>query len=332
MSRGLGSTLMVHPSANPTGGSVGGGGGGEADLASEGLLGPSTGTLKTARRRDKAREAEQDALQRLAEQRAVKRQRQLAADGLGSLPLLPEPPLPQQLGMPQQHRIPLPPAPPAPPPPPRMCLDPAPLRQPATTMRGTIGAVSSTIGAVGGARDAVSSTWGALSSTRDAVSSTMPQSGDAVSELQRLYDEEEEEDDDEMNEDDEIGTRSGRAQAEMMDEDEGAALCTTCGGSAAASGRGALVCCAPAADGCGRFYHLGCLTPPLKKRPPRLHQWHCASCRALEAERLRSQARTQRGNVAAGGRPLAAALSTYELEQQETMRRNQRELEARGLK
>ena len=100
MSRGLGSTLMVHPSANPTGGSaggsVGGGGGGEADLASEGLLGPSTGTLKTARRRDKAREAEQDALQRLAEQRAVKRQRQLAADGLGSLPLLPEPPLPQQ--------------------------------------------------------------------------------------------------------------------------------------------------------------------------------------------------------------------------------------------
>lgn len=322
---------MTHPSANPTDWSVGGGGGGEGDLASEGLSGPSTGTLKTARRRDKAREAEQDALQRLAEQRAVKRQRQPAADGLGSLPLLPVPPLPQQLGMPQQHRIPLPPAPPAPPPPPRVVLDTAPLGLPATTMRGTIGAVSSTFGGVGGARDAVSSTLGAVSSTWNAVSSATPLSGDAVSELQRLYDEEEEEDD-EMMEEDEIWTRSGRAQAEMMDEDEGVALCTTCGGSAAAAGRGALVCCAPAADGCGRFYHLGCLTPPLKKRPPRLHQWHCASCRALEAERLRAQARTQRGNVAAGGRPLAAALSAYELEQQETMRRNQRELEARGLK
>ena len=314
MSRGLGSTLMVHPSANPTGGSaggsVGGGGGGEADLASEGLLGPSTGTLKTARRRDKAREAEQDALQRLAEQRAVKKQRQQAADGIGlpvsSLPLLPVPPLPQQQRIPQQ-RIPLPPAPPAPPPPPRMHLAAAPLRLPATAMRGTSGGV-------GGARDAVSSTI------------------DAVSELQRLYDEEEEEDNEEMKEEDELGTRSGRARAEMMDEDKGAALCTICGGSAAAAGRGALVCCAPAADGCGRFYHLGCLTPPLKKRPPRLHQWHCPTCRALEAERLRYQARTQRGTVAAGGRPLAAALSAYELEQQETMRRNQRELEARGLK
>jgi hypothetical protein len=218
-------------------------------------------------------------------------------------------------------------------------LDTAPLGLPATTMRGTIGAVSSTFGGVGGARDsvsstlgAVSSTWNAVSSTWNAVSSATPLSGDAVSELQRLYDEEEEEEDDEMMEEDEIWTRSGRAQAEMMDEDEGVALCTTCGGSAAAAGRGALVCCAPAADGCGRFYHLGCLTPPLKKRPPRLHQWHCASCRALEAERLRAQARTQRGNVAAGGRPLAAALSAYELEQQETMRRNQRELEARGLK
>lgn len=323
---------MVHPSANPTDWSVGGGGGGEGDLASEGLSGPSTGTLKTARRRDKAREAEQDALQRLAEQRAVKRQRQPAADGLGSLPLLPVPPLPQQLGMPQQHRIPLPPAPPAPPPPPRMLLDTAPHGLPATTMRGTLGAVSSTFGGVGGARDAVSSTRGAVSSTWNAVSSATPLSGDAVSELQRLYDEEEEEEEDEMMEEDEIWTRSGRAQAEMMDEDKGVALCTTCGGSAAAAGRGALVCCAPAADGCGRFYHLGCLTPPLKKRPPRLHQWHCASCRALEAERLRAQARTQRGNVAAGGRPLAAALSAYELEQQETMRRNQRELEARGLK
>lgn len=63
------------------------------------------------------------------------------------------------------------------------------------------------------------------------------------------------------------------AESSASEAEEGA--CDVCG----QLGARVAVACA----GCARSFHLGCLTPPLRRRPVLAHAWKCAECAAQAA-------------------------------------------------
>lgn len=109
-------------------------------------------------------------------------------------------------------------------------------------------------------------------------------------------------------------------------EREHGVACEACGGHRSVRGDELLLC---DADGCGRCFHMSCLSPPLK-RLPNYGAWLCPGCAAVKKEEDKKDKKARR-EQRKRERDGPEQLSAYEKERLDNIARNQQRLAELGL-